>query len=197
MAEWKHKKICVYCASSADVREEYFAATRELGRLIGQGQNTLIFGGCNVGLMGAIAKATHDNGGHVIGIIPDAMHQRGLAYECDEVAVTPNMHERKAAMEDRADAFIALPGGFGTLEEVTQVITLKMLQYHDKPIIFINTLGYYDEFLLFLEHCYTEKFARPIYRELYHVSPTPQDAFDYLARYVPPQMEREWLTKQG
>lgn len=197
MAEWKHKKICVYCASSSEVRAEYFAATRELGELIGRGQNTLIYGGCNVGLMGEIAKSTHDHGGHVVGIIPEPMQQRGLAYACNEVICTPNMHERKAAMEDRADAFIALPGGFGTLEEVTQAITLKVLHYHDKPIIFINTLGYYDKFLEFLEHCYAERFAREPYRELYHVSPAPREAFGYLARYAPPKLEEKWLSKQG
>ena len=131
--------VAVYCSSSENVGQEYFAEARTLGKLIATHGHSLVYGGCAIGLMGEVARAVSQNGGRVLGVIPETIHAKGLAYDaCDELMVTPSMHERKLAMEERADAYVALPGGFGTLEEFVQVLTLKSLHYHKKPIVLIN-----------------------------------------------------------
>jgi len=190
------QSICVYCSSSDAVPHEYMAAAEALGKGIGGRGLTLVFGGCKVGLMGAVARATRDAGGKVTGIIPDSIHSRGLVFEgCTGVKVTHDMASRKLAMEAAADAFVALPGGFGTLEEITQAITLKQLQYHTKPIVLVNTHGFYDKLLDFLEHTYELKFAKATYRELYHVAPNAEEVFEYLNKYEPPKLESKWFEK--
>jgi len=178
------------------VPHEYVAAAEAFGKGIGGRGLTLVFGGCNVGLMGAVARATKEAGGKVTGIIPDNMHTRGLLFDgCTEVKVTHGMATRKLEMEEAADAFVALPGGFGTLEEITQAITLKQLQYHTKPIVLVNTHGFYDKLLEFLEHTYELKFAKATYRELYHVAPDAEEVFEYLDKYEPPKLESKWFEK--
>jgi uncharacterized protein (TIGR00730 family) len=190
------KTICVYCSSSDAVAPEFFSAAESLGQGIGARGLTLVFGGCKVGLMGAVARATKSAGGRVVGVIPDSIHTRGLAWDgCDEVQVTHDMATRKLAMESHADAFIALPGGFGTLEEITQAITLKQLQYHEKPVILVNTHGFYDPLLAFFEHTYELNFAKATYRELYHVSPNADEVFEYLDHYSPPKLVSKWFEK--
>ena len=187
---FEKKTICVYMSSSDAVAPEYFAGAETQGKLIGQGGHSLVYGGCRVGLMGAVAKAAKEHGGKVVGIIPESIHGRGLGYhEADELLVTESMHERKKMMEDRADAFIGLPGGFGTLEEMVQVINLKQLGYHSKPIVFINTQingqGFYDPLLRFFEHTIQHHFAKTEHQNLYEVVPTPEAVFPYLASYQP------------
>lgn len=190
--------IAVYCSASDRVSPEFFNAAREIGRMIGQGGHTLVYGGCDVGLMGEVARSVHEYGGRVLGVIPDAIHARGLAYHrCEELVVTPDMATRKLAMEDKADAFLALPGGFGTLEEVVQVLNLKTLQYHSKPIVLINTAGFYDKLLHFFEHLFAEQFAKLQSKELFHVSNDAADAFAYLEQYEPPQIVSKWFERQG
>jgi cytokinin riboside 5'-monophosphate phosphoribohydrolase len=179
--------IAVYCSSSDRVGMEYVAAAREVGRLIGQGGHALIYGGCHVGLMGEVARSVHEYGGTVCGVIPESIHARGLAYSrCEELLVTADMAARKLAMEDRADAFLALPGGFGTIEELIQVFNLKTLQYHVKPIVVINTGGFYDKLLHFFEHLFDGNFAKPQSKELFHVAADAAAAFAYLETYEPP-----------
>jgi cytokinin riboside 5'-monophosphate phosphoribohydrolase len=188
----------VYCSSSDAVAEEYFAAARELGKLIAEAGQTLVFGGTDAGLMAAVSHAATEQKGRVVGIIPESIHSRGLGYKAaDELIVTPDMAERKSRMEALADAFVALPGGFGTLEEVLQVITLKQLQYHSKPVVFINTNGFYDRLLHFFELTYAEHFAKPIYRDLYHVSANAADALEYLRNYEPPKLAAKWFAAKA
>ena len=140
--------ICVYCSSSNDIALGYFDAARALGTVLAQRGWLLVYGGGSVGLMGAVAKAVHSSGGTVIGIIPQALLDREVGYlEADELIVTTTMRERKRLMDERADAFVTLPGGFGTLEELLEIITLKQLHYHDKPIIIVNMDGFYDPLL--------------------------------------------------
>jgi cytokinin riboside 5'-monophosphate phosphoribohydrolase len=192
------RTICVYMSSSDAVAPEFFAAADEMGKLIGHGGHSLVYGGCCVGLMGAVAKATKAHGGKVVGIIPESISGRGLSYQqADELHITDTMHERKKMMEDRADAFVALPGGFGTLEEMVQVINLKQLGYHTKPIVFINTNNFYDPLLDFFEHTINHKFAKTEHQNLYAVVPTPQAVFDYLQTYVPSELPPKWFSKQG
>ncbi|MGE5675401.1 MAG: TIGR00730 family Rossman fold protein [Mycobacterium leprae] len=187
------KAICVYCSSANNVAPQFFDFARQLGAEMARQGYALVYGGTDVGLMGALARSIHEHGGKVIGVIPVALHERGIAYElADELIITRDMRERKATMEARATAFAALPGGFGTLEELFEILTLKQLQYHGKPIVVLNTHGFYDPLLSLFEHIYEQKFARPDYRELYHVTADLPDLFAYLAQYQPPQLKSKW-----
>jgi uncharacterized protein (TIGR00730 family) len=190
--------ICVFSSSSDAVETAFFDLAHELGRAIGLRGDSIIFGGCNVGLMGAVARGTHAGGGKVIGAIPEFIAQRGINYaECDEMIVTADMRERKAVMERRADAFIALPGGFGTLEEILEIITLKQLQQHAKPVVFLNHAGFYDPLAALFEHMYEHRFAKPSYREMYHFAPDVPGALAYLDSYSPPAIESKWFNAGG
>lgn len=190
--------IAVYCSSSENVGKEYFAEARTLGRLIAAGGHSLVYGGCAIGLMGEVARAVQEHGGKVLGVIPETIHSRGLAHDkCDELIVTPSMHERKLAMEERADAYVALPGGFGTLEEFVQVLTLKSLHYHKKPIVLINLNGFYDPLLHLFNHFVEHRFARTEINELYKVVPHAGDVVPYLESYEPPAELPKWFETQG
>lgn len=179
------KSICVFSASSEAVDGVYLDAARELGRRIGEAGWTMIFGGGTIGLMGATARGVHATGGHVVGVIPESLNRPGIAYEmADEWIVTETLRERKAMMDERADAFVALPGGFGTLEEIVEAITLKQLGYHDRATVLLNTAGFYDPLLSFFEHQIEQQFVKPDHRALYHVADTPGDAIDHLIHYA-------------
>lgn len=185
--------ICVYCSSSNVVAPIYFDAARELGQQIALRGHTLVYGGSDVGLMGALAHAASDNGGRVIGAIPHFFEDKGLAYtRADELYITRDMRERKAWMEERADAFFALPGGFGTLEELSEMLTARQLQLHTKPMVLLNTQGFYDALVNFFEHIYSEQFAK-FSSEFYYVAPSITQAFDYFDHYEPTVMPTKWL----
>ena len=178
------RNVGVYCASSNRIDKKYFTVAAETGRLLAERGLTLVYGGGNVGLMGTVARAVHEHGGEVFGVIPDALRQvEGVAYDlADELVITETMQERKRQMFTRAEAFLVLPGGFGTLEEFMEVLTLRQLGYHHKPLV--NTDGFYDPLLELFEHYYRTAFAKPQYRALYHVAPTPADALDHIAAHA-------------
>lgn len=187
------KVICVYSSSSNRIGEAYFAVAAKLGHDIARRGDTLLFGGGMVGLMGATAKAAHRCAGKVIGVIPRALNQKGIVYEtCDELIVTEGLRERKAVMDERSDAFVALPGGYGTLEEILEIITLKQLKYHNKPIIILNAFGFYDGLLSQFARMVRAEFARPASRALYHVADTAEDALAYLDAYRPQEIGDKW-----
>lgn len=171
-------RICVYCSSSDHVASSYFDIAEATGRLLAQAGHTLIYGGGNVGLMGQLARAVHAHGGHVVGVIPERLQAiEGRAYDvADELVVTQTMQERKAIMYTRADAFLVLPGGIGTLEEFMEVLTLRSLGYHNKPITLVNTDGFYDPLLELFDHFAREHFARANLRHFYTVAATPEEA---------------------
>jgi uncharacterized protein (TIGR00730 family) len=188
------KKICVYSSSSDVVGQHYFAAARELGKHMAQHHYTLIFGGGGIGLMGELARAVHEYGGKVIGVIPEYLNLPGIAYdEADRLIVTPSLRERKKVMEEQADAFIALPGGFGTLEEILEILTLKQLRQHSKPVVFINTANFYRHLIDLFDHILNEKFAKSIYRQLYFFAPDAGAAVSYIESYTPPQLPKKWF----
>jgi uncharacterized protein (TIGR00730 family) len=175
-------QICVYCAASNHLAERYFVAARALGTGIAQRGWSVVYGGGGVGLMGAVAEATRSQGGRVVGIIPQALLDREQAYlQADELIVTTTMRERKQLMEDHADAIITLPGGFGTLEEVLEIVTLRQLAYHDKPIVLVNIDGYFDPLLQMFERVFEEGFAHSRFRNLYHVVDSSEAALDLLS----------------
>ncbi|HPO14505.1 MAG TPA: TIGR00730 family Rossman fold protein [Candidatus Hydrogenedentes bacterium] len=178
------KTVCVYAASSDTLDGVYAEAARRLGVLLGQAGYSLVYGGGNNGLMGILAEAMHAQGGHITGVIPDKLHGLELAYAgCDELIVTHHLRERKSVMEARADAFIALPGGFGTLEEILEIVTLKQLGYHQKPVVFLNINGIYDRLMHFFNGLLEERFITQAHQRLYHVSASPEDALAFLASY--------------
>jgi len=189
------KYICVYSSSSSVVEREYFDAARQLGTQMAQRGMGLIFGAGVVGLMGETARAVHDSGGKVVGVIPEALNEKGIVYEkCDELIVTKGLRERKAIMDERADAFIALPGGFGTLEELLEIITLKQLRYHNKPIVILNIAGFYDGLVDVFEKIIELKFAKINSRDLYFVAGNVEKALLYIDNYVPFINGPKWLT---
>lgn len=185
--------ICVYCSSSDRIARPHFDLADQLGRELAERGLALVYGGGGVGLMGAVARAASREGGRIVGVIPHFMRAKELAFEeADELIVTETMRERKAVMQERSDAFLVLPGGFGTLEEVVEMITLKQLALHQKPIVFLNQDGFYDRLFAFFEQCFDQEFARPIYRRLYAAVPDLPSAFAYLATYEEDRSENLW-----
>ncbi len=188
------KALCIYSSSSDAVDQHFFEAAKEMGSLIARNHYALIYGGAKVGLMGAVARAVQEHGGKVIGVIPQALREKGIAFEqADELIVANDMRHRKAIMEERATAFAGLPGGFGTLEEILEILTLKQLQFHAKSLVLLNVNGFYDPLILLFEHIYRERFAKADYRHLYHVAANVTDLFEYLEGYQPPRLQSKWF----
>ncbi len=180
--------ICVFCSSSDAVSRSYFDAAEELGRELAVRKHTLIFGGGKVGLMGALAKAVHSAGGKVFGVMPRKMAEWNVGYEAsDEMILTKTMRERKAVMEEMADAFIALPGGLGTFEELLEITTLKQLHFHSKPIVILNIHGYYDPLLALMGHAVQGRFMKPETLSLYKVCNFAAEAINYIETYEAPK----------
>jgi cytokinin riboside 5'-monophosphate phosphoribohydrolase len=186
--------ICVFSSSSNALDDIYFREAESLGNLIGSHGHVLINGGANVGLMEAITLAAKNAGARTLGIIPELMKGKNLiSNHAHEVEITMNMADRKARMRELSDAFIALPGGFGTLEEILEVITLKQLDYHRKPVVFINTGDFFKFLFLQFEHSYSSRFAKPEYRKLYYVSSDSADALSYIENYHPGEIVNKWF----
>ncbi len=187
------KVICVYCSSSRVIDRVYFEAAAELGKELALRRDTMLFGGGLLGLMGEVAKAVHQSQGEVIGVIPRALNIKGVVYEdCNELIVTETMRERKAIMDSRSDAFIALPGGYGTLEELLEIITLKQLDYHQKPIVILNIAGFFDKLLEQFEFIIDKRFAKPECRNLYFVTSKVKEALHYIDHYQPETLGPKW-----
>ena len=189
------KRVCVFAGSSAGSRDEYQDAARALGRTLAERGIGLVYGGARVGLMGIIADATLTAGGQAIGVIPAALVAREIAHEgLTELRIVSSMHERKALMADLSDAFIAVPGGWGTLEEFFEVLTWAQLGLHQKPCGLLNVLGYFDGLLSFLEHAVGERFLRREYASMIAVAASPAALLDRLGSYAPPAVEK-WIDR--
>ncbi len=189
------ESVCVFASSSEVLDDVYRRQASNLGRAIAEEGWTLVYGGARIGLMGLVAKAAQKHGGRVVGIIPAHISDKGIAFEkADELLVTPDMRSRKAEMERRADAFIALPGGFGTLEEVMEIITLKQLDRHRKGVVLLNIEGFYDPLISMFERLIELRFARAAYRELYSVCGDVEHAFAYLRDYRYEPNGSKWDT---
>lgn len=177
-------KICVYGASSNEIDASYIAAVEELGRSMAARGHGLVFGGGGQGLMGAAARGVHSRGGYSLGIAPSFFNVDGILFEnCTEFIYTETMRERKQLMEDRSDAFVMTPGGIGTFEEFFEILTLKQLGRHNKPIAILNVNGYYDDMAQMLQTTVREGFMRPACLELYGVFQTSEQLLDYLEKY--------------
>lgn len=175
------KRVCVFCSSNLGTEPRYAATARELAGLLVQQGLGLVYGGAHVGLMGVIADRVLELGGEVIGVIPATLVEREIAHRgLSRLHVVQSMHERKATMASHADAFLALPGGFGTLEELMEVVTWRQLGLHRKPIALLNTLGYYDALIAFIAHTIEQGLIAPIHAAALAVAPTPAAALDIL-----------------
>jgi uncharacterized protein (TIGR00730 family) len=168
--------ITVYCASSRRVAPHYRAVATELGQLLAQRGHTLIYGGGNIGLMGALADAAKACGGKITGVILADFVERGYANDGHEMHSVDDMRLRKRGLDELGDAYIALPGGFGTLEEILEIISFKQLGLHHKPIVFINTNRYFDHLLAQFERGFQEAFIHERFRDLYLVAANPAEA---------------------
>src|SRR5436190_10379229 len=178
------KAVTVYCSSSKRVAREYLEAARELGEAIAREGWVLVYGGNHIGCMGIMADAARAAGGKVVGITPQLMVDKGIGDEkCDELIVTEGMRERKKLMEERGDAFIVLPGGIGTLEEVFEILVGKSLGYHNKPIVLVNVANFFRPLLSMLEHGMKEGFIKERVRELIFVAANVAEAVEHLKRH--------------
>ncbi len=189
------KRICVFCGSSAGSQPEYRACAEQLGAELTRRKIGLVYGGGNVGLMGAIADSVLEAGGEALGVIPEHLVTREIGHNrLTKLHIVRSMHERKALMSDLSDAFIALPGGFGTLEEFFEVLTWSQLGLHAKPCGIVNVLGYYTPLLRMLDHAVDERFLKPQNRALVIARETPSELLQTFEDWHPVQVEK-WLDR--
>lgn len=187
------KRVCVFCGSSAGNDPAYLEAARAMGRTLAGRGIALVYGGGSVGLMGAVADATLEAGGEVVGVIPRALQLRELAHPgLTTLHVVSSMHERKAKMASLAEGFVALPGGMGTLEELSEILTWAQLGLHARPCGLLDVGGYYDPLIAFLDRAVEQGFVRPEHRRLLLVAAEPAALLDAFAAWTPPSVER-WI----
>ncbi len=188
-------RICVFCGSSAGSQPVYAQAAAELGEVLVERRIGLVYGGGSVGLMGTIAKTVVAAGGEVTGVIPTALLDKEVALkDLSDLRVVDSMHERKALMADLSDAFIALPGGFGTTEELIEALTWAQLGIHAKPCGILNVSGFFDSLLEFVDHAATEGFLSPEHRAMICFAGEPADLLDQFEAYQPPKIDKaEWI----
>jgi uncharacterized protein (TIGR00730 family) len=190
------KSVCVFCGSSSGALPAYAEAARSLGRELVRRNLRLVYGGGNVGLMGIIADAVLGEGGEVIGVIPQALVAKEVAHPgLTQLHVVGSMHERKALMVELSDGFLALPGGFGTLEEFCEVLTWAQLGLHVRPCGLLNVNGYYDAMLAFFDRAVGDGFLRAKHRELVLMGQTPEEVLRLLAAYRPSPTEK-WIDRK-
>jgi uncharacterized protein (TIGR00730 family) len=187
------KRICVFCGSNNGLKTVYSDAAQTMGVALSRHSIGLVYGGGSVGLMRVIADAVLRESGEVIGVIPEALATKEVAHMgLKDLRVVSSMHERKALMAQLSDAFIALPGGYGTLEEFCEVLTWAQLGLHRKPCGILNVKGFYDPLLSFLDHAVSEGFVREVHRSLILVDPDPERLLDKLIDYQPPPLDK-WI----
>ncbi len=188
------KLLCVYCSSSDRIDPKYAVAAEQLGReLVARGWG-LVYGGGKTGLMGAVARGTKAAGGRVVGVIPEFMKARELAFdEADELISVLTMRERKMLMETRADAFVALPGGWGTLEEIMEILTLAHLEVLRKPVVLLNQDGFYDDLIRFNEKIVAEKFMHATIRGKFAVARTVEEIFPLIEGWTYQPGDAKWF----
>lgn len=190
------KRICVFCGSNPGVNPVYMKTAEKTGRFLAENKIELVFGGGRVGLMGKIADTVMANNGKVIGIIPRSLAEKEVAHGgLTELLIVKSMHERKALMEEMSDGFIALPGGFGTFEELCEIITWAQLGIHDKPCGFLNINGYYDSLIELFDKATNEAFIRPEHRKLVLIENKIEDLYELMKNYEPPFIEK-WISDE-
>jgi len=185
--------VCVYCSSSDRVDPLYFDAAHRLGRLLGERKNNLVYGGGNTGPMLALAEGVKETGGRVLSVIPKIFAERGLTFEgSNETIVTANLQERRITMIRDSDVFMALPGGFGTLEEIAENLTMRQLGLHARPLCLVDVEDYWAPFVTLLDRMVERHFAKPAHRALVHVASSPEEGLEYIDRYAPVDVPDKW-----
>lgn len=193
MIEQEIQRICVFCGSSTGKNGKYVEQARLLGRAMAAREIELVYGAGGIGLMGAVADAVIEANGNVIGVIPYALATKERAHPKAEMRVVNTMHERKAMMADLSDGFIAMPGGFGTFEELMEIITWGQLGIHQKPIGLLNVAGYYDPLLTMIDRAVEEGFILPRYRKLIVVASEAEELLEQLFNYEPLEGIVQWI----
>ncbi|HEU4722259.1 MAG TPA: TIGR00730 family Rossman fold protein [Gemmatimonadaceae bacterium] len=187
--------ICVFCASSPGADPRYVEAARSFGGLLARSERRVVYGGGNTGLMGALAEGVLDGGGEIVGVMPRHLVEREVAHlGLSRLETVTSMHERKARLADLADAFVALPGGLGTLEEFTEIWTWGQLGLHRKPYGILNVAGYFAPLLTFLDHAVAQRFVRPEHRAMVHVAEEPAVLLEAMEHAPPPALPK-WLDR--
>jgi len=188
------KRICVNCGSSSGTAKEYSETAAFLGNYLAINQIELVYGGASVGLMGAVANAVLQAGGKVTGVITQALAQKVKHDNLTEIIVVDTMHERKMKMFELSDAFIALPGGIGTLEEIFELLTWAQLEIHNKPVGLLNVAGYFNKLLEFLNYTVDQRFVKEEHRNMLIVDDTPEMLIAKFRRYRAPVVEK-WFSR--
>lgn len=187
--------ICVFCASSPGADPRYVEAARSFGELLARSERRVVYGGGNTGLMGALAEGVLAGGGEIVGVMPRHLVEREVAHlGLTRLETVASMHERKARLADLADAFVALPGGLGTLEEFTEIWTWGQLGLHRKPYGILNVAGYFTPLLTFLDHAVAQRFVRPEHRAMVHVAEEPAALLEAMEHAPPPALPK-WLDR--
>jgi hypothetical protein len=190
------RRFCVFCGSSPGARESYAAAATSLARHLVANRITIVYGGSKVGLMGKLADAALAAGGEVIGIMPGTLVEKEVSHPgLSDLRIVGSMHERKAQMAELSDAFIALPGGYGTLEEFCEVLTWTQLGLHRKPCGILNIEGYYDPLLSLFDRAVTEQFLKPVHREIVISDSRPESLVTRLLEYEAPLVDK-WIDRK-
>ena len=190
--------ICVYCGSARQASQVYFRATQQMGETLARRGLTLVYGGGRTGLMGALADSVVENGGDVIGVIVESMNTPELAHtRLNRLEVTATIHQRKARMYELADGYVALPGGYGTLDELFETLTWAQIGEHSKPVGLLNVNGYYDALLVMLDRALQEKFLFPEHRQALLCASQPEALLDAMIAYRHPQdAVKRWMTQE-
>lgn len=187
------RSVCVFCGSSSRARETYFDAARRTGAEIARRSFRLVYGGAGVGLMGALADAALEAGGEVVGVIPQSLVDKEVAHpRLTRLLVVESMHSRKALMNELAGAFLALPGGLGTLDELFETLTWAQLGFHRKPVALLNTAGYFDDLLRFLDRAEQDGFLHPAHRAMIVAGADPDALLDAMRDYAAPAAGKWW-----
>ncbi len=189
------KNICVFASASDNIDKKYFDVAKELGEKLAKNSYNIIYGGSNLGLMGEISSSACQFGAKITGIMPEKLYNLGISEgNCHNFIVTKGMRERKAKMDELSDGIVVLSGGFGTLEEVSEMLVQKQLGYNNKPIVFLNTDNFYAHLIDFFNKIIKENFAPKETTTMYFVANTPQEAIDYLKNYK--NEEIDYLDKK-
>jgi uncharacterized protein (TIGR00730 family) len=191
------KTVCVYCGSSDDIHPSFYNGARQLGQVLAKHDIRLVYGGGKTGLMGAVAGGVLQSGGKVTGIVPVSLNQPQLiADNLTDLEVYPDIQSRKRRMLEMSDGLIALPGGFGTFDELFEALTWAQIGLHSKPIGVLNIEGYFDPMFMMIEHASVEGFIYPEHRQLLVSSTNPEDLLNLMERYTPPESLGRWISRE-
>ena len=189
------QRVCVFCGSSPGAQPEYVQMAEQLGCVLAERNLGLVYGGSNVGMMGKVANAALQGGNEVIGVIPERLAQKGVAHpNLSKLHIVGSMHERKALMADLADAFIALPGGLGTIEEFFEVLTWAQLGIHRKPCGLLDVCQYYSKLLGFIDHAVSQRFVKKEHRSMVLIAESPEMLLQQFQEYQVPQVDK-WIDR--